>query len=217
MILHALILGTAAALSGFLMNALESRPGVELLYWGFPFGAVLAAYLWIVLSVRSFAKVLLVSLMAEAAFYFATLGSMFVGLIAGPRHYKAQTELNMMSLVAGTIAGGLVSLGFLAALHGPGKIRASIRRCCCARRECYFARPLVVREPGRPVQRPPARGTLHLADTCNEFFNRTGIVPQQQSGVRRLWAFVRALRSTVDRASACLNRGSRVRVAAARF
>ena len=75
MILHALILGTAAALSGFLMNALgESRPGVELLYWGFPFGAVLAAYLWIVLSVRSFAKFLLVSFMAEAAFYFATLG-----------------------------------------------------------------------------------------------------------------------------------------------
>jgi len=119
MILHALILGTAAALSGFLMNALESRPVVELLYWGFPFGAVLAAYLWVVLSVRSFAKVLLVSLMAEAAFYFATLGSMFVGLIAGPRHYKAQTELNMMSLVAGTIAGGLVLLGFLAAVPWP--------------------------------------------------------------------------------------------------
>ena len=119
MILHALVLGTAAALSSFLMKALGERPGFEIFYWGFPFGAVLAAYLWIVLSIRSFAKVLLVCFMAGAAFYFAMFGMMFAGAIAGIHYEKAQTQLNMMSLVAGTITGGLVSVGFLAALPWP--------------------------------------------------------------------------------------------------
>ena len=122
MILQALIFAVAAGLWGFLIKTVGNlRSDYALLWSGFPFGVLLAAYLWFVLGVRSFAKVLVVSFMAEGAFYFATLGPVFVQVIANMTntHYKSQTQLNMDSLLAGTIAGGLVSVGFLAALPWP--------------------------------------------------------------------------------------------------
>ena len=140
MILHALILGAAAALSGFFMKTVgDLRSGIGVLWWGFPFGAVLAWYLWIVLGVRSFAKALVVSFMAEAAFYFATLGPVFVQVIAGMAniHSRSQTQVILDSVFAEPSPADSCQWAFSRRCHGRGKIRASIRRCC-------FARPQVV-------------------------------------------------------------------------
>ena len=59
--------------------------------------------------------------MAEAAFYLATLGQVFTLVIAGMSdlHSRSQTRVIMDSVFAGTIGGGLVSVGFLAALPWP--------------------------------------------------------------------------------------------------
>jgi hypothetical protein len=121
-IFHALILGAAGAISGFLLpTAGDPRSGVTNIPSGIVFGAILAGYLWMVLGVRSPAKVGVVSVTAAGAFILGWFAMGFVELIElfTRTHFMPQTSLIMHFVFAGTVTGGLVSMGFLAALPWP--------------------------------------------------------------------------------------------------
>jgi hypothetical protein len=121
MILHALIFGVVAALLGFFMKIVvgDLRSAYATVWWGFPFGILLAAYLWIVLGVRSFAKCLVVVFMAQAAFCLY-LGQIFTLVIVWVFDLHSSSQRVIVdSFFTGTVGGGLVSVGFLAALPWP--------------------------------------------------------------------------------------------------
>jgi hypothetical protein len=139
MILHALILGAAGAISGLLLQTVgDPQSGVTNFPGGFVFGAILAGYLWIVLGVRSFARAAVVWGTTGAAFVVASfamvLVPLFVPLIEQVTGTSGlRTTLFMRFVFAGTAGGGLVSMVLLVSLPWPrGTTRIGAEMLLCA-------------------------------------------------------------------------------------
>ena len=127
MILHALILGAAGAISGLFLQTVGDPFGIF-------FGAVLAGYLWMVLGVRSLAKVAVVWVTTAGAFLVASFTIVLVPVFeqftgtSGP-----QTTLIMRFVFAGSAGGALVSMGLLVSLPWPrGTTRIGVEMLLCA-------------------------------------------------------------------------------------
>jgi hypothetical protein len=121
-IFHALILGAAGAISGLLTRTADHPQWpADLLLPGFAFGGLLAAYLWFALGVRSPGKVGLVAIAIAAAPLIAVfpMGIVEVIEVVTHDHFRSQARLIMHFVLGGTVAGGLVSMVFFAALPWP--------------------------------------------------------------------------------------------------
>ncbi len=123
MIFRALILGAAGAISGHLSQRADHPQWQlpDLLFPGFVFGGLLAAYLWVALGVRSPGKVGMVAIAVAAAPLIAVfpMGIVEVIEVVTRENFKSQASLIMHFVLGGTVAGGLVSMVFFAALPWP--------------------------------------------------------------------------------------------------
>ena len=86
---------------------------------GIFFGVILAGYLWGVLGVRSPAKVGVVVVTGAGAFLIAGFAMILVGIGQITHHSGPLADLILRFVIAGTVGGGLVSMGFLVSLPGP--------------------------------------------------------------------------------------------------
>ncbi len=190
MVFHALILGAAGAISGLLSRTADHPQfPAGLLLPGFVFGGLLAAYLWVALGVRSPAKVGMVAIAVAGAPLIAEfpMGIVEVIEVVTNQNFKSQSSLVMHFVLGGTVAGGLVSMVFLAALPWP---RETTR---------FYAEVLLCAAAGGLLG---AAGAMLEAQSPSSYSPLGGVWQGGMGVVLALMADVRLAKSSADTPSA---------------